>query len=438
MIKSDLREDKIAVIRSKANDQGELEVTLLSERSTEKAKQKIVEDFPELLYLRTSAGTGSKRKLVFGFSEQDVDKIKRQAVQQSIETLRNRVDQFGVAEPEIQRAGKSRIILKLPGIQDIESVKQVVGKVARLEFRLTPQSGSQVDTVTLKDTEGQPVVVEDEVLMSGDSVAEARVNIFDGQVEVSLTLTSEGGRLFRKVTGANVGRNMSIVLDDVVYSSPTIREAIGGGQASISGGFTLEEARQLAVVLRAGALPAPLDVLEERTIGPSLGQESIEKGLMAIAMAFAWVILFMVIYYRKSGMVAVGTLLLNLVLIMALLSAFGATLTLPGLAALALTVGMAVDANVLIFERIREELSRGADRDVAVDRGFGKAFIAIIDSNITTLLAGTILWYIGTGPVRGFAVTLCIGILTTLYCATFVGRLAFDVFPLKAREGLSV
>jgi preprotein translocase subunit SecD len=228
------------------------------------------------------------------------------------------------------------------------------------------------------------------------------------------------------------------VLDGVVYSSPVIREAITGGRASISGGFTTDEAKQLKIVLKAGALPAPLEVLEERTVGPTLGLESVKKGLMAMAVGFGVIALFMVVYYAKAGVIAVATLILNAVFMVAALSFFGATLTLPGLAGLALTIGMAVDSNVIIFERIRDEVRAGVARDLAVHTGFDKAFSAIFDANITTLLSGMILYYFGTGPIRGFAVTLCIGVVSTVFCAVFAARLAFDYFELKGKRGLSI
>jgi preprotein translocase subunit SecD len=269
--------------------------------------------------------------------------------------------------------------------------------------------------------------------MTGQDVAVARV-AFEQGVSVSLTMTSEGARTFRKITAENVGRQLAIILDNVLYSSPNINEPISGGQASISGGFTVEEAKQLAVVLRAGALPAPLKVMEERTVGPSLGAESIKKGITAIVAGFLMVALFMMFYYKKSGVVAVISLLLNLILIIAILSAFGATMTLPGLAALALTVGVAVDSNVIIYERIKDELYNGAGRDAAVRQGFDKAYTAILDANLAALFVGLILYFLGTGPVKGFAVTLSIGVCTTLFCAVFASRIAFDAFELKGKK----
>ncbi len=434
-IKSELRKDKVAILRTKVSDNNgvyQLELTLVSDRQVETLKTKVTDDYRDLMFLDVKH-EGERPKVVYTISEANAGKIQEESVIQAIETLRNRVDQFGVAEPLIQRAGNDRIVLQMPGLKDIEAVKRVVGSVAKLEFRLLPTPGSSVPTTNVKDKDGQIVQVEDEVLMNGDAVSDARVQVINGQVEVSLSLNSEGGKLFRQITGSNVGRNLSIILDNTVHSSPRINEAIGGGRASISGGFAFEEARELAVVLRAGALPAPLKAMEERTVGPTLGAESIRKGITAILIGASFVMIFMVIYYKKSGSIAVVTLLLNLIFMLALLSAFGATLTLPGLAGLALTIGMAVDANVLIFERIREEVTNGSTRDAAVTVGYQKAMVAIVDANITTLLTGMLLYYFGTGPIRGFAVTLSIGIMTTLYCASFVGRLMFDVLPLRAK-----
>lgn len=435
-LRSVLREQKVPVARATLNDRGQLEFTLMSDRMEQRAKDIIAENNREISFQGREL-EGERVKLQFGFSEPQAAKIEEEAVTQAIETLRNRVDQFGVAEPVIQKVGTRRILLQMPGVSDIDSVKKVVGSVAKLEFRLVPTS-SAISGVTIKDRSGSPVRVEDQALMSGDAVADARVSIMETGVEVALTLTGEGSRTFGRITSDNVGRQLSIILDGVQYSAPVIREAIRGGHASISGGFTMQEARQLAVVLRAGALPAPLAVMEERTVGPSLGAESIRKGVVSILIGFALIVVFMACYYRKSGVVAVFSLALNLVLLLACLSAFGATLTLPGLAGLALTVGMAVDSNVIIFERIRDELRNGSSRDAAVRGGFDKALSAIMDSNLTTLLSAALLYWFGTGPVRGFAVTLAVGIVTTVFCATFVSRLAFDSLQLKGKQGLSI
>jgi preprotein translocase subunit SecD len=438
-IRSKLREKKIAVAQAAIGSDNSLSFTLLSDTFVEQAKAVVADAASEL-----SAGVVSSQDgrptLTFSITPVMAERIEREAIEQAVETLRNRVDQFGVAEPLIQRSGENRIILQMPGVSDVNSVKKVVGSVAKLEFRLVPESrDAGIGVITLKDQAGAPVVVEDPALMTGDAVDDARVD-FDpqGQVEVALRMTAAGADDFARITSENVGRQLAIVLDGIVYSAPVIRSSITGGQASITGGFSTEEARRLKVVLKAGALPAPLTVLEERTVGPTLGFESVKKGLIAMAVGFSVISVFMVFYYCKSGLVAVGTLLLNAVLMVACLSLFGATLTLPGLAGLALTIGMAVDSNVIIFERIRDELRNGVSRDLAVHTGFDKAFGAIFDANLTTLLAGAILYYFGTGPIRGFAVTLSVGIATTLFCAVFVARLCFDYFELRGKKGLSI
>ncbi|MFN5062293.1 MAG: protein translocase subunit SecD [Pseudomonadota bacterium] len=437
-VRAKLREKKIAVASGRVAADNSLRIGLLSDLSVEQAKAAVGEFSSDLTFSELTSEDG-RPTLVWSISQVTQEKIQREAIEQAVETLRNRVDQFGVAEPLIQRSGENRIILQMPGVSDVNAVKKVVGSVAKLEFRLVPRGGDDAATVTLKDQQGQPITVEDPALMTGDAVDDARVD-FDqnGQVEVALRMTAAGADDFARITADNVGRQLAIVLDGVVYSAPVIRSAIAGGQASITGGFSTEEARRLKIVLKAGALPAPLEVLEERTVGPTLGFESVKKGLLAMAIGFVGIALFMVFYYAKSGLVAVFTLALNAFLMMGCLSLFGATLTLPGLAGLALTIGMAVDSNVIIFERIRDELRNGASRDLAVHTGFDKAFGAIFDSNITTLLAGAILYYFGTGPIRGFAVTLSVGIATTLFCAVFVARLCFDYFELKGKKGLSI
>lgn len=437
-VRADLRREKIPAIRAIVNPASQIEIVLLSALHLERAKAEIEDSYGELTYIGDSPGDREEVKLLYGIDEAQTDRIGRESIDRALETLRSRVDYYGVSEPLIQKTGENRIMLQMPGVTEVEEIQKLIGSVAQLEFRLVPAVGASSGVVTLRNREGDPVTVEDVALMTGEAVDNARVSVIDGKVEVSLSLTTDGARTFRRITSENVGRQLAIILDSVVYSSPVIREAIPGGQASISGGFTLEEARQLSIVLRAGALPAPLEIVEKRTVGPTLGRESIIKGVEAISIGFVLILIFMAIYYKKSGFVAMGTLALNVFLVMAGLSAFGATLTLPGLAGLALTVGMAVDANVIIFERIREELLNGSSRDSAVHAGFDKAFSAIIDSNLTTMLTGIILYNFGTGPIRGFAVTLTIGVLTTLFCATFVSRLAFDTFQLKSGKSLSI
>lgn len=437
-LRSRLRDKKIAAMRGTVGTDSSVSLTLLSPIFVEQAKEIARDVSSELSFVGVESSSGQPR-LTWRFMEATATRIEQEAIEQAVETLRNRVDQFGVAEPLIQTSGQNRIILQMPGISDVESVKKVVGSVAKLEFHLVPKGPGGGRTITVKDELGASRIVEEEALLTGDAVSDARVD-FDqnGQVEVSLKMSATGAQDFARITAENIGRQLAIILDGVLYSAPVIRSAITGGQASISGGFSMEEARRLKVVLKAGALPAPLYVLEERTVGPTLGLESVKKGLFAMALGFVIIALFMVVYYGKSGLVAVGTLVLNAVLMVACLSLFGATLTLPGLAGLALTIGMAVDSNVIIFERIRDELRSGVSRDLAVHTGFDKAFSAIFDSNLTTLLAGAILYYFGTGPVRGFAVTLSVGIVTTLFCAVFVARLCFEAFALKGKDGLSI
>ncbi len=298
----------------------------------------------------------------------------------------------------------------------------------------------QVDRTSGRKFE-TPIVVESRTILTGDLLEDAQVRISSqfNQPYVFIKFNSLGAKRFDQITAANVGRQMAIVLDDTVYSAPVIRERISGGSAQISGSFTEQEATDLAIVLRAGSLPAPVKILEERTVGPSLGQDSINQGMLSVLVGGVLVVLCMVVYYRLSGIVANIALILNLVFIMALLSLLKATLTLPGIAGIVLTVGMAVDANVLIFERIREELRLGKSAVAAINAGYGKAFLTIIDANITTLIAALVLFQFGTGPVKGFAVTLSIGILASLFTAIFVSRVIFDFFLSRgAAKRLSI
>lgn len=432
-IRSKLRAEKIAVVRAAASDDNQIDIVLTSGRREEDATKLIEANYKDLIFVGRSS-EGERAKLTYTISEQTVASIEDRSVQQAVETLRSRIDQMGVAEPLIQTAGEKRIMLQMPGTHDIERVKKLVGSVAKLEFRLVTQGRGQANGVRMKDREGGEYTVEEDVLMTGDAVDSASSHFLNGQMEVILSMTTEGARTFRNITQENVNRQLAIILDNVVYSAPVIRERISGGSASISGSFTAEDANQLAIVLRAGALPAPLHVLEERTIGPTLGQESIRKGVLATAIGIVFIFAFMTVYYRKAGVLAACTLVLNAFFLLSLLAIFGATLTLPGLAGLALTVGMAVDANVIIFERIRDELRNGVGRDAAVVAGFDKAISAIADANVTTLLASGILYFLGSGPVRGFAVTLSLGVLSTLFCAVFVARLGFDLFELRGRN----
>lgn len=437
-IRSDLLKEKIAIVRGKSTENGLVEFIFLTEQMAQRGREMIEKNNRELLFKET-APDGSRFKLIYSVSEPTKVSIRTNAVNQAVETLRNRVDQFGVTEPLIQRVGEDRIMLQMPGVSDVAAVKRIVGKVAKLEFRLVALPRSDIPTISLPVKDGGTATLEDEVKMGGDAVERAAVSM-DAQrgVTVDLSLTSEGSKTFGKVTSENVGRQLAIVLDGKVYSNPVIESAIIGGQAVITGGFSPDEARELAVVLRSGALPATLNVMEERTVGPTLGRESIKAGVVATLVGLAMIGIFMSFYYKKAGLVAVFTLTLNAFLILASLSAFGATLTLPGIAGLALTLGIAVDSNVIIFERIKDELANGAGRDAAVVAGFDKAYSALLDANLTGLISAVVLYIFGTGPIRGFAVTLSIGTLTTLFCAIFVAKVIFDLLPLRGKGGLSI
>jgi preprotein translocase subunit SecD len=428
-----LLEADIAVNRVRAREDGQLYVLLNSKLSEEKAIAKVDELYPDFSVSSKSAD-GERYGITFLLSEVRRNQIMEQAVSRAVESLRNRVDQFGVAEPLINKVGERRILLQMPGFSDIDKVKRVIGKTAKLEFRFLP-SDTVTPTVELKAREGDTTRVEERVVLSGDKVKNATVNIAPGHVGVDLELTREGAKMFGRLTGENVGRRLAIVLDGVVYSSPVIREQISGGTASISGEFSLEEAEELSIVLKSGALPASLKELDQLLVGASLGGDSIRSGILAIIGGFVVILVFMAWYYRMAGLIAGFTLLVNLFVLLATLSLFGATLTLPGLAGLALTVGMAVDSNVIIFERIRDELKRGMSGSAAVGSGFDKAFSAIIDTNLSALIAGTLLFLVGTGPVKGFAVTLSIGVFTTILGAVFVAKLAFDLLLERHRDG---
>jgi preprotein translocase subunit SecD len=427
-----------------------LAITVYDQAAAAEVDDMMRENFPSLEPL-TITDEGGYIQKNFRLGDQEVDNIKDYAVRQALETLRNRIDQFGVSEPTLQRQSGNRILIQLPGIKDPERAIALLGKTARLEFKMlaedvSPQEalkgslppGTQllyernVDPRTGAVTEN-PIVVRDKTILTGDLLSDAQVRIDTrfNEPYVAIDFNAVGAKRFDQITAANVGKRMAIVLDDTVYSAPVIRERISGGSAQISGSFSEQEATDLAIVLRAGSLPAPVNILEDRTVGPSLGLDSINKGIFSVAVGGILVILAMVLYYKLAGVVANVALILNIVFIMALLSLFKATLTLPGIAGIVLTVGMAVDANVLIFERIREELRLGKTARAALEAGYSKAFLTIIDANITTLIAALVLFQFGTGPVKGFAVTLSIGIMASLFTAIFVSRVIFDFFLVR-------
>jgi len=422
----------------------------LTSPATFAAARAVIAEFPALAVGASDPAAG---RLEANLTEPEVKRLRDFAVRQGLETIRNRVDQFGVAEPTIQRQGENRILIQLPGIQDPARAKALIGKTAVLEFKLLDEEadvqkavqegpppgdevlyGRRVDRTTKAETR-VPYVVKKPVLLTGDLIQTAEVKISEvGEPYVSLTFNSQGARIFGQVTEQSVGKRLAIILDGSVNSAPVIRERIPSGQAQISGGFTADEARDLAIILRAGALPAPVQILEERTVGPSLGADSIRKGIVSTAGGALAVVLFMVIYYRLSGLVADVALLLNLLILLACMAGFGATLTLPGIAGIVLTIGMAVDTNILIFERIREEFRLGKTVRAAIDAGFRRAFTTVIDTHVTVVVSGVILYQFGTGPVKGFAVTLMIGIVASLFTAVFFTRLVFDLIYMGRRR----
>jgi preprotein translocase subunit SecD len=358
----------------------------------------------------------------------------RQAVDQSIQIIERRVNELGLVEPTIQREGASRILVQVPGLQDPSRLKEILGKTAKLDFRMVDQSmtaeqalGSHVppDSEILDGEGGQKILIEKRVLVSGGDLVDAQPGFDQRSSEpiVSFRFNSSGARKFAEATQANVGKPFAIVLDNKVISAPVIREPILGGSGQISGNFNVQQANDLAILLRAGALPAPLTVIEERTVGPGLGQDSINAGEHAAYVGAALVVFFMLVTYGLFGLFANIAVAVNVAMIFGVLSMLSATLTLPGIAGIVLTVGIAVDSNVLIYERIREEVRTGRSAISAIDAGFSRALATILDSNITTFIAAAVLFYIGTGPVRGFAVTLGIGILTSLFTAFTLTRL---------------
>lgn len=361
------------------------------------------------------------------------------AVDQVLTIIRNRVDQFGVTEPKIQREGKKRIIVQLPGIKEPERAKELIGRTALLEFKMVKDWADSKEKLLAKlnneippgyyipaSEEEEVFLTEKEPVLTGRELSTASPEIYEARPEVSLEFTRKGAKIFSEVTGKHSGERLAIILDDVVYSAPVIRERITGGKARITGRFTMAEAKDLAVILRCGALPSSVEKIEERTIGPSLGQDSINRGVRAAVLGLILVALFMLFYYRFSGLIANFTLFLTLLFLLATLAAFGATLTLPGIAGIILTIGMAVDANVLIFERMKEELRSGKSIRASVEGGYTKAFVTIMDANITTLIAALVLFQFGTGPVKGFAVTLSVGILASMFSVLIISRAIFE------------
>lgn len=445
--------------------------------------EKIKKDFPSFNYEGSSL-FGNKEYHIFTLKEEEIKEIEEFALSQALSTIRARVDEFGIAEPQIFRYGKSNIVVQLPGIQDPSQAKRIIGRTALLEFKIvddendffatiTPEEGIYKGTevgaggktvsylwvyekdydklknfiMNLDPPQGRIIFVgkgergdiwrtyllESISEITGEFLRNAvvRMNTITNEPYVLISFNSEGAKRFEKITGENVGKRLAIILDEKVFSAPVIREKISGGVATIEGRFTIEEAKELAAVLRAGALPAPVEFEEERTVGPSLGEDSIKKGIIASVTGAVLVALFMFSYYKVSGFVAMIGVVITILFTLAILSLFGATLTLPGIAGLALTVGMAVDNNIIIFERIKEELLRKQVIKPAVESGHKLGMATIIDANLTTLIAALFIFQFGTGPVRGFALTLSIGILGAMYGAIFCSKVIMDLLLQK-------
>ncbi|MBI5195733.1 MAG: protein translocase subunit SecD [Nitrospirae bacterium] len=427
-----------------------------------KARKVIEDNYPAL-----SLSDSSEGKAVYKIPAKEADRIKENAVEQAAETIRNRIDQFGVAEPTIQRQGANEIVVQLPGVKDTQRAVDIIGKTALLEFKLLDEEGiaAQIPETILPDEEeklmqefsakipeGDEILferitnketgkvtkkvylVKKQTLMTGDSLTEAKVNIdtrLGNEPYVSISFNDVGAKLFEDITAANVKKRLAIILDNNVYSAPVIQEKIAGGNAQISGRFSIDDAKDLAIVLRSGSLPAPLKMLQNVTVGPSLGRDSINAGVKAGIIGSLLVILFMIFYYRFSGLIADVALMLNIIMLLGALSILNATLTLPGIAGIILAIGMAVDSNVLMFERIRDELRLGKTPRAAVDSGYDKAFWTIFDSHITTLITAAVLFQFGTGPIKGFAVTLSMGVAINLYTALIGTKLVFDLINNK-------
>jgi preprotein translocase subunit SecD len=434
-IRSMLREKKVqyaGIVREGQN----VAVRFRDAAERDRANQEIGNAFPDLTIKEADAA--GEFKLVAGLKPEAQKRIQDGAVQQNITILRNRVNELGVAEPIVQQQGSDRVVVQLPGVQDTARAKDILGRTATLEIRMIndeagaleqamsgqPVLGSDLFT----ERAGAPVLVKRQVVLTGDRINDAQPG-FDGRTNepaVHINLDGTGGRIFKELTRDNVGKRMAIVLVEKgkaeVITAPVIREEIGGGRVQISGRMNTREANDIALLMRAGALAAPMEIVEERTVGPSLGKDNIDKGFKSVIYGFIALVVFICLYYQLMGVISSISLAINLLLLIAILSMLQATLTLPGIAAIALTLGMAIDANVLINERIREELRWGDTPHAAIQAGYERAWNTILDSNVTTLIAGLALLIFGSGPVRGFAVVHCLGIMTSMFSAVFISR----------------
>lgn len=455
-IKKELRQNN--VLHQGVTRQGNTLVATLPDQEARVSFEKIVSK--EFSNLKVSAANTHDNVIGFQLrlSEDEEETIRKMATDQALETIRNRIDEFGVSEPDIRIQGENRILLQLPGIQDPDRAKDLIGKTAQLTFQLVDedagveaavQGNLPVGSVLLYENRTDPTtgnttqiphIIKKQVLLDGSLLVNARVE-FDQfqQPQVGIEFNRKGAHIFERITGENIKKRLAIILDNTVYSAPVIQDRIAGGKAVITGNFSMNEAKDLAIALRAGSLPAPVTIIEERTVGPTLGADSIRMGMISMLAGGVMILLFMAVYYRTSGLIANLALVMNIILIGGGLAAFQATLTLPGIAGIILTIGMAVDANVIIFERIREEMRWGKTASAAVHAGFERAALTILDANVTTLIAAIVLFQFGTGPVKGFAVTLGLGIVASLFTALIVSRSLFDlVLQKKTTSSLSI
>jgi len=448
-VRNALREERetVGTIRRQDGPEAELRVRISQPEGMETALAAVRELAQPVVTLsgiaaQTIEVTSQGSDIIVQLSEEEREATDERTLQQSLEIIRRRIDEVGTREPTIQRQGSDRILIQVPGIGSAEELKNLIGTTARLTFHPVVSAtsdgeqspGARNIIVPSLDEEGTFYILEKSPVVSGEDLVDAQPG-FDqnGQPSVNFRFNPTGARKFGDYTLDNIGSPFAIVLDDEVITAPTIRDAIQSGSGQITGNFSVEGSTELAILLRAGALPAELTFLEERTIGPELGQDSIDAGRIACIVAFAAVLVFMALSYGWFGIIANIALILNVGMIFGLLSAIGATLTLPGIAGIVLTIGMAVDANVLVFERIREELKVAKGPARAIERGYEKALSAIIDANITTIIAALILWIMGSGPVRGFAITLGFGIITSVFTAIFVTRLIIIIWFERKR-----